>query len=321
MLPRPREIPYPRAPMPTYDHPVTATLAAIGQRLRKEARRATSGRLDEKTALVTGASRGLGRAVAEKLAERGASIVLPTRAPAEDVERAIIDRGGRAEAESIDLADLRTVIGLAERMRGRAIDLLILNAGVVPNGGRATAQRFELQNGVNLLANVLLVDRLIGNGGLASDARIVVVSSESHRSAKEIDLDALGVADSYGIRGVMPRYASSKLMLTAWAQELSRELAPGRAVHTICPGPVRSDLARETPWIGQLALKPIMRVFFTAPEVAAEPVVHLACDAKGTGTYFHRWEKKEPSPLALDRELARRVCERSRALLAERIGS
>lgn len=159
------------------------------------------------------------------------------------------------------------------------------------------------------------------NGGLARDARIVIVSSESHRSANAIDLDAIGVADAYGIRGVMPRYASSKLLLTAWAQELSRELAPDRAVHTICPGPVRSDLARETPWIGQLALKPIMRVFFAPPEIAAEPVVHLACDAEGSGTYFHRWEKKEPSPLALDRELARRIVERARALLDERIGS
>jgi NAD(P)-dependent dehydrogenase (short-subunit alcohol dehydrogenase family) len=307
--------------MPTYDHPVTATLAAIGQRLRKTPLRGRAGRLDGKTALVTGASRGLGRAVAEKLAELGAEVVLATRERAPDVERSIADRGGRAEPEALDLADLRSVAALADRVRGRAIDVLVLNAGVVPNRGRRTAQGLELQNGVNFLANVLLVDRLLANGGLAAGARIVVVSSESHRSAKAVDLDALGVADSYGIRGVMPRYGASKLLLTAWAQELSRELAPDRAVLTICPGPVRSDLARETPWIGQLALKPIMRVFFAPPEVAAEPVVHLASDAGGTGTYFHRWERKAPSPLALDRDFARRVCEVSRTLVADRIGS
>lgn len=308
---------------PSYDDPILATTLALWQRVTGTAasRLTDRDRLDG-TAVVTGANRGLGRAVATELAARGASAVLAGRSAATGTRRAIREAGGEARCEHVDLADLSSVRAFADRMKGTSIDALVLNAGVVPARSRATAQGFEIQNGVNYLANVALVDRLLELECLSDGARIVAVSSESHRSAEQIDIEGLGEADDYGIGGVMARYSSSKLLLTAWAMHLARELEPrGVAVHAMCPGPVRTGIAREAPRIGQLLLAPIMRAFFVDPLVGAQPVVYLACaeELEGrTGLYYHRWEEKDPSPLAMDAAQAARLVERSRALIEER---
>src|SRR5690606_8043231 len=137
-----------------------------------------------------------------------------------------------------------------------------------------------VQLGVNYLANARLVDRLVAREVIApaGDAlpRIVAVSSESHRSAPAFNLARLGAYEDYGIGGVMKRYGESKLLLTAWAQELSRRLEGRAAVHTICPGPVASGIAREAPRWSQPLLGPVMRAFFASPDVAARPVAYLA---------------------------------------------
>lgn len=308
---------------PKYDDPFRATALALWQRVvGTEASRLTDADRMTGRAVVTGANRGLGAAIAEDLARRGAEVILAGRSAATLTRARIRDAGGRARCEHVDLADLRSIHALVDRLAGAPIDALVLNAGVVPIRSRATRQGFEIQNGVNYLANVALTDGLLAEGCLTAGARVVAVSSESHRSAERIELDALGVADEYGVGGAMPRYSYSKLLLTAWAGHMARELEPrGVAVHSMCPGPVRTGIAREAPKLGQLVLAPIMRAFFAAPEVGAGPVVYLACgrELEGkTGLYYHRWEEKDPSPQSLDVEAARALVERSRALIAER---
>ena len=119
----------------------------------------------------------------------------------------------------------------------------------------------------------------------------------------------------------MKRYGYTKLLLTAWAQELARRLAPKIAVHTICPGPVDSKIAREAPsWAGAM-VGPVMKIFFAPPLIAAQPVVYLTC-AKAldgrTGVYFHRWREKRPSELAMDEDVARRLHDASLELVNAR---
>lgn len=309
--------------VPRYDNPISATLDALRQaRSGQAGRRAGPGRVDG-PALVTGASRGLGRAIAEALAARGAEVVLASRSDTAEVGRHIHGRGGKARSEHVELADLRSVDALCDRL-DRPLQVLVLNAAVVPRSSRRTAQGFDVQDGVNYLANVRLVDRLLATGRLRDGARVVVVSSESHRSAEALDPHALGRDASYGLGGVMRRYGYSKLLLTAWAGHLARELHPRVVVHTLCPGPVQSDIAREAPRLGRLLLAPLMRRFFAPPSVAAEPAVHLACAdalAGQTGLYLHRWQTKDPAPPARDVDAARRLVEHSRRLLNERMAS
>src|SRR5262249_66166 len=148
------------------------------------------------------------------------------------------------------------------------------------------------------------------------------VSSESHRSARPLDLDSIGAYVEYGMVSGMQQYAHTKLALCTFASELARRLRDERgidvAVHALCPGPVDSHLAPAGPlWVKPI-LKPPMRLFFNSPEVAARPVTYLACARaleNQTGCYLHMMHDKEPAPAARDARLGRRLWEVSEALL------
>lgn len=302
----------------SYDNPIGATLVAVRDRLRPTPPRALAAdeRLDGKTVLVTGINRGLGRAVAQRLAGLGARVIGAVRGDASETLRAIEAAGGRAEARPVDLADLETVHALADGLRGERIDRVALNAGVVPSRGRRTPQGLELQLSVNYLANVLLVDRLLADGTL-TEGRVIAVASESHRSPDEVDLARFGAFQHYGLTGVMKQYGFTKLLLTSWALELARR-APAVQSFALCPGPVSTGIAREAPAWSRPLLDPIMRTF-ASPEEAARPIVYLAASHEldgRTGVYLHRWQEKLPSELARDPALGARIWEASHELLA-----
>lgn len=304
-----------------YDNPVSAILIALRDRVRGGSTRslAADERLDGKVALVTGANRGLGRAIAVQLAERGAKLVMPVRGDGTATLNDVRQTGAEAQLLHVDLSDTHSIHRLADTLaEAEPVDLLVLNAGVVPAASRATRQGFEIQNGVNFLANVLLVDRMRRDGSLRPDARVVLVSSESHRSAEPLDLDTLGVADEYGVAGVMKRYAYSKMLLTAWGIELDRRT--DLTVHVMCPGPVATGIAREAPRWMQPLVEPVIQTFFASPDKGARPVVYLACARAldGDGRYFYRFEEKPASEAASDPVLAAQIFDHSLELLAER---
>jgi len=282
---------------------------------------ASTDRLDGVDALVTGATGGLGAPIATKLASRGARVICSARSSASALVAQIESRGGRAVDRPVDLADLASIDKLVDSIE-QPLGLVVLCAGIVPGRSRPTAQGFDVMIGVNYLASAYLVDRLRA-GGRLERGRIVVVASESHRSAEHIDIGGLGVADEYGMGGVMKRYGYSKALLCAWAQEASRRFRGSVAVHTICPGPVDSKITREAPSWAQALLGPTMKAFFAPADVAAEPVVYLACSRAleaRTGIYLHRWVEKPPSGLVRDEAVAKRLYDATYALLSERRG-
>jgi NAD(P)-dependent dehydrogenase (short-subunit alcohol dehydrogenase family) len=329
-----------------YDGASRATLSGILDLFRRRERIGRLGdedRIDGKTCLVTGANRGLGKAVAIELARRGGRVVMACRSghphAAEEVRAA--SGSDQVEMAYLDLADLESIEGFAAQMRlvGRSFDIVVLNAGIVPNRARRTAQGFEEMFAVNYLGNFLLVKRLLENGAIpihpasrASNSshgtsekcipRLVFVSSEVHRSAPPIDFERLGVFHEYGMRGAMTEYGANKLLVSTFAVELSRRLQvagrPQAAVHQLCPGPINSDIAREAPvWIKPL-LRVIFLLFFRSPRRAAEPVVFLCCSAAiagRSGIYLHLMTEKAPSPGTLDEEAGRRLWRASDRLL------
>lgn len=301
-------------------------------------------RLDGKRCLVTGASSGLGKAIATELARRGAHVVLACRSgipeAGEDIARA--SGSDRIEMIHVDLADLRSVHALADSLAksGRPLDRVVLNAGLMAKQARRSAQGFEIMFAVHFLANRLLVERLLVDGVISPTAadseadapRIIFITSESHRSADPIDWDHFGEFVDYGLTDGMKQYASSKLHMCTFAWELARRLdaesgeagkSAGRravAVHAVCPGPVNSNIAREAPtWLAPV-LRAVFGVFFQSPERACEPAVFLTCARSiehRQNVYLHMMREKTPSPSAVDPGEGARLFVASDQLLAE----
>jgi NAD(P)-dependent dehydrogenase (short-subunit alcohol dehydrogenase family) len=327
-----------------HDNPLTATLSGLADLLRRRGRPggvalSAEDRLDGRTCLVTGANVGLGKGVAIGLARRGARVLMACRSgipeAGEEVRRA--SGSDAVEMLPVDLSDLRSAHALCDALaeRRERLDVIVLNAGVVPARARRTAQGLELMFAVNYLANVVLMKRLLGDGVIARGGgstggeesaapRIVMVSSESHRTAEPPDLANLGAFVSYGPLGALAPYGQSKLLLSAFACELGRRLSRGDghidvAVHHLCPGAINSRIAREAPaWLTPI-LGTVMKHLFRSPEEAAVPVLYLACahaiEGK-TGLYLHMEHAKAPGEHASDPAFGRRLWGATEGLLA-----
>ncbi|MGY1700159.1 oxidoreductase [Geodermatophilus sp. SYSU D00766] len=182
-----------------------------------------------RTAVVTGATSGLGLATARALAGAGARVVLAVRDVARG-EAAAAGLPGEVEARRLDLADLASVREFAAGWRG-PLDLLVNNAGImmVPEG--RTADGFELQFGTNHLGHFALTVQLLPH---VTD-RVVTVSSTAHRVGS-IDLTDL----NWERRGYSPEraYGQSKLANLLFTLELQRRLtAAGSPVRAMAAHP------------------------------------------------------------------------------------
>lgn len=289
-------------------------------------------RIDGKVCLVTGAGSGLGKAVAVELARRGGRVIMVCRSGIPEAGEDVKRLSGNTQVEMLhaDLSDLESVSRLCDQLRdkGTVIDIAVMNAGLMPLNARRSPQGYELMFAVHFLANRLMPARWLKDGVIRPGSkngpipRIIFVSSEAHKSSTPIDFDRFAAFTPYGMKDGMKYYGYSKLHLSTYAAELSRRVNPGDsveiAVHSLCPGPIASNIARESPgWVKPL-LGPIMRWFFRSPQKAAEPVVYLACAPemdKRTGVYLHMMREKQPSSLALDAENGKRLWQMSEALL------
>lgn len=336
-----------------HDNPVIATLTAVRENLSgrgKIAGALPSDRLDGKTALVTGSNSGLGKATAIHLAKRGARVVMACRSNIPEAGEEVCREAGvppsQVQMLHVDLSDLVSIDTFCDILveRGERFDVAIFNAGVMPASASRSAQGFELMFAVNFLAKTALLERMLRDGVIPNDTfadngvpfgeprpRIVFVSSETHRTADDLEIESLGEYVDYGLTDGMKQYGHTKLCLSTYAVELSRRLGgsvtdddgaqvPDVSVHHLCPGPVNSNMARSAPaWVKPL-LFPVMKLLFNSPEVAAEPVVYLACGRAlegETGRYLHMMREKTCGENALDPAAGRAVFERATELRAQ----
>ena len=227
--------------------------------------------LTNKTAVVTGASRGIGRAIARLLAERGAHIVVhygSAKAEADSLLAEIQARGGKADAVQADLATpegVATLVREAGRIVGDRLDILVANAGIGHAAAIAeqTADSFDKLYAINQRAPFLIVQGLLPLFGEGSS--IVLLSSLAVRGAV----------------GNLAAYASTKGAVDTMVKFFATELgARGIRVNAIAPGVIETDMSNfakdeaSHPFIlGMQALKRIGQ-----PEDVAPAAAFLASD-------------------------------------------
>lgn len=321
---------------PRYDGALVATVGGILDRVRDRGRTLDlddRDRLDDRTCLITGANRGLGLAVASELAKRGGAVRLACRSGMEEavsVVRQSTVVPSLIKAEALDLGDLSSVEKLVDTLAEQRVklDLLILNAGIVPREARKTVDGLDESFQVNFLANVLLVRRMLQRNVIAVNAdrsvggpkapRIVIVSSESHRTSPLIDWAQLGTFRSWGMREAVEQYGYGKLLLQTFAEELVRRTRGRVAVHSLCPGAVRTDIGREAPAWAKPALDLTMRMFFKPAKEAALPVVYLAASRAiegRTGLYLHVNRVRDVREEARSLDTGRRLWDEAERIL------
>jgi 3-oxoacyl-[acyl-carrier protein] reductase len=234
--------------------------------------------LENKTALVTGASRGIGRATALALARAGANVLVHYGRSADEAESlvaAIRGEGGRANAAS---ADLRTPDGaslLAKQVRsivGDRLDVLVLNAGISKSAriGDYTVEDFDNLFSTNVRGPFFLIQQLLPVLGEGSS--IVVISS----------LGARSVVGKSGLENPsILAYASTKGALETLVKNWAAILGPsGIRVNAVAPGVIDTNMSNFTKTeagreaaLGMQALKRIGK-----PEDVADVVAFLVSD-------------------------------------------
>lgn len=230
--------------------------------------------LQGKVALVTGASRGIGRAIAVDLARHGATVFCTStkEGGCADTLAAIAALGagaGKATALVADVADAASVDALAKAVLDGAgkLDLLVNNAGITRDGLflRMSAEDFDGVIGTNLRGAFLVCKAFARTMAKSRGGRIVNIGS------------VVGITGNAG----QANYAASKAGLAALSQSLAQEFGGrGVTVNTVAPGFITTDMTASLPEEvakGMLAQIPLGR--FGSPEDVAHAVTFLCSDA------------------------------------------
>jgi NAD(P)-dependent dehydrogenase (short-subunit alcohol dehydrogenase family) len=263
--------------------------------------------LDGKVVLVTGATDGLGRALAVGLAREGATVLVHGRNPgriADTVAQVKAEAGSeRVRAYQADLAELKQVGALAEQVLASEprLDVLVNNAGIgadVPGGTarQESADGYELRFAVNYLAGFALTRLLLPLLKSSAPSRIVNVSSLGQQA---IDFDDVMLTRGYsGIRA----YCQSKLAQILFTIDLAEQLdGTGVTVNALHPATYMPTKMVHSP-ISTIA-------------EGVEATMHLITgNDVGTGHFYNGLRQGRPDPQASDAQARRRLRELSEQL-------
>jgi 3-oxoacyl-[acyl-carrier protein] reductase len=225
--------------------------------------------LEGRVALVTGASRGIGAAIARAFAAQGATLLLCARNEAvDDLARELGDAGQPARALRGDLADpafAKELIGAARKEYGR-LDVLVNNAGILRQGliGMTSADQMRELYQVNVQAVIALTQYA---------TRLM----DGRRSPSIVNLAS--IAGTQGMEGVTA-YSASKAAVVGYTLACAKELAPkGIRVNAIAPGFIDTDMVRGvTPDWYERRIQSIRMGRIGTPEDVAGVAVFLSSD-------------------------------------------
>jgi NAD(P)-dependent dehydrogenase (short-subunit alcohol dehydrogenase family) len=271
--------------------------------------------LGKKVIVITGATSGIGRAVALNLGRFGARLILVGRNEKQGnqlVKRICCDsQGSQAEFYQTDLSNLTEVRRLVSKLRDHyyQVDILINNAGARFNNFEKTSEGFERTFATNYLGHFLLTVYLLEPLLQAPAARIITIGSGAHFNVNEPPQWTL----TDGAYERKLAYARSKLANIMFAYELAHRLS-GTTVtsNAVDPGDVATNLGRNNglvAWLRHLVYYILKRQLVTAHH-AAKDVVYLALaeELEGvTGRYFNQCKPVASSMISQDIPTARKL--------------
>ena len=225
--------------------------------------------LADKVAIVTGGSRGIGRAIVELFAAQGADVTFFFRdnaAAADEVIASARAAGGKVAAEKVDIRDSAACAAAVDRVAERCerIDILVNNAGAIRDNQLAAFDDEDVR---------LVLDTNVG--GAFNMARAVVPHMIVRRSGKIINIGS--VAGDKGGRG-QTNYAASKGAINALTRALAVELAPRKiTVNCVAPGVIETEMSQDVRDLAGDAVKSkILLRRYGKPEEVAWAVWFLA---------------------------------------------
>jgi len=300
-----------------------------------------SDRLDGKICLITGANSGVGWGVAKLWVERGATIIMACRTLVPDRAAELRELSGNPNIHlyELDLGSFDKIDAFVTKLKadGIKLDISLFNAGLGAAKAWKTELGLEELFQVNYLAKFYMVNKLLAAGIIPNTEiagnreegqpphRLMFTSSDSHRSAQDINTETLGIYYEYGAKGGIANYSYYKLVLNTFAMELSRRLNGNLepadvSVMPICPGPVNTNIIRKAPLPLKIVLGAVFKLTFQHIDKAAKPFLYLAAgdEVEGrTGLYMHMSTEKRMDEKCYDEEAGQKLWARSETLLEE----
>ncbi|XP_073042213.1 short-chain dehydrogenase TIC 32 A, chloroplastic [Primulina eburnea] len=287
------------------------------------------------TAIVTGATSGIGAETARVLAKKGVKIIIPARnlRKAEIVKENIRKENPESEVTimEIDLSSFSSIQTFcSDFLSSRSpLHILINNAGKYSHKLEFSEDKFELTFATNYLGHFVLTEMLLGKmvetaSETGIQGRIVNVTSVIHSWVKTSDFCFTELLNPKSYNGTLA-YAQSKLANILHAKELARQLKARHAnvtINAVHPGIVKTEIVRDYRgfftdslyFMASKLLKSISQGAATTCYVALSP--HIACLS---GRYFVDCNESRCSDLANDEIEARKLWNQTRALIQRRL--
>ncbi len=263
-------------------------------------------KLKNKTAIITGATSGIGRVTAIDIAREGARMVLPVRniekgkALKDEIEK---ETGNtNVEIMHCNLASLDSVRQFAKDFQKKhdKLHLLVNNAGLWETKRKESDDGIEMNFAVNHLAPFLMTNLLLDTIKKSAPARIISVASNAHKYGKMRFNDLEGKKSW----GSMQSYAQSKLANILFTRRLARDLeGSGVTANCLHPGVVNTQLFSKLPGV----IQKISSLFMITPEKGAQTSIYLATspDVENiTGEYFDKQKIAKTTAHARDMQVA-----------------
>jgi NAD(P)-dependent dehydrogenase (short-subunit alcohol dehydrogenase family) len=260
--------------------------------------------------VITGATRGIGRATAEGLVRLGATVVLIARRRDDGirVSRELAGDAGSPDVVVADLSSQASIRTAAQELRDRypRLHVLINNAAVIPRNREITVDGLEMQFAVNHLAYFLLTSLLLTPLRAGIPSRVINVSSGAHSGAR-LDFDDLQSERGYSATRA---YGRTKLANILFTYELARRLrGTGVTANCLHPGVIDTQLLAD--FMGSPGTRSGgARSFGASAESGAESSIFLASSPdveRVTGKYFDDRRERRSSPESYDEAAARRL--------------
>ena len=244
--------------------------------------------VSDKTVLITGANSGIGFEAAAQFAEAGwGKVILACRTEekAEEARISLVSRAGKDPFSvlAVDTSEVAAANAACDRLleTNVRVDFLLLNAGATGAKPVFNSDGVEITWASNLVGHHVMTMRMLGDGLLGSQARIVIAGSEGSRGnmpgmkVHDVEMVANEHYDGDRVAAIeaMARvqgpykyksnseYVTSKMVAAWWAAALSRKLPPGMTVNAVSPGSAPgSNFARNGSLVMRFFMLPVMKI-------------------------------------------------------------